>query len=187
MWNPFRPTPVLTRLEVEEMLERHAATIEERHRELLDGISKQSRLLARLALRHEDMEKKIEGGFGELRSARASAGPDDASESLEEVFASIDALGGLARSGEGALGDGLRMTVRRLERYLEARGVVAIGADGETIDARAYEVVGTVERPGAADGTIVERPRIAYRKGDRIVRMGTAVVARTEAQWQSTE
>lgn len=189
MWNPFRSNaePPLTRAELEDLLELHAATGGERHREILDGLSKQGRLLARLALRHEDVEKKIEGGFGELRAVRPPSSPDDAPESLEEVFASIDAIGGLARSGEGALREGLEMTARRLERYLAGRGILPVGATGESVDARAYEVVGTVERSDLPDGVVVERPRVAYRRGDRIVRTGTAVVTKREAQWQSTE
>jgi molecular chaperone GrpE (heat shock protein) len=190
MWNPFRskysdrPSPALTREEFEDLLERHAEALESRHQDILDGIGKQGRLLARLALRHEDMERKIEGGFGELRATRMSAGAEETPESFEDLYASIDALVGLAQSDASglahseALREGLDVTIRRLLRYLAGRGVTPIGAAGELVDAQAYEVVGTVERPELPAGAIVQLPRIAYRRGGQIVRTGAAIVNR---------
>lgn len=151
--------------------------------DLADQIQKGARAQARVALQLEDVERKLEAGFEDLRStlARSSSSapvPDRLEWAL--LFDALDLIGEARRAAAHqapSLGDGLAGIVDRIDRFLAQGTYRRVWAEGAPVDPRQFRVVGTVVQPEIAPGAVARVVRAAVLSGDRLVREGEVLVA----------
>jgi molecular chaperone GrpE len=74
--------------------------------------------------------------------------------------------------------EGIGMIVRRLERMLAERRVVPTEVLGRPFNPRIATAVATVERPGVADGQVVEELRPGFLWNDDLLRPAEVIVAK---------
>jgi molecular chaperone GrpE len=74
--------------------------------------------------------------------------------------------------------EGISMIVRRLERMLAERRVVPTEVLGRPFNPRIAAAVATVERPGVADGQVVEELRPGFLWNDDLLRPAEVIVAK---------
>jgi molecular chaperone GrpE len=88
----------------------------------------------------------------------------------------------ISHAGEesGAVLDGVRNTVREAVQVLERLGYPRDAEAGVPFDPERHEVVGVVDRPDGAPGTVVEVVRPGYGEGSRQLRPAAVVVSRRE-------
>jgi molecular chaperone GrpE (heat shock protein) len=156
--------------------------------ELALSLQKSSRVQVRAGARLEELERKVEGGFADLRSAIAAmartAAADGSSSPArwEALLDSIDLLVDVAASVDRqacpGLGEGLDAIVRRLGTFLEQESMVRVGARGMPLDGRVFRVVGTDDQPDLPEGVIARVVRAAVLRGDRVVREGQVITNR---------
>lgn len=152
--------------------------------ELLEQMQKLSRSNARLSLRLEDLEKKVEGGFAELRSHLTT--PKSADQSRpDELFDALDALDEAclnARALQPEFADGLERVARRLEQVALEQTYIRVRPHGQSPDGRLFKVIGGMFAPHLADGLVarVVRAAITARDGATI-REGEVLTSRKEA------
>jgi molecular chaperone GrpE len=79
---------------------------------------------------------------------------------------------------EMAWREGVRMTVRRIDRLLAERSIVAIETVGRPFDPRLAVAMSTVEDPAAADGVVVEEVRPGFLWQGELLRPAEVIVAR---------
>ena len=73
--------------------------------------------------------------------------------------------------------EGLAMTAKAAQSALEALGVEAFGATGETFDPNLHNAVLHIEDETLGEGEIVEVFQKGYKKGKRIIRFAMVKVA----------
>lgn len=151
--------------------------------ELLESLQKLSRANARLALRVEDLETKLEGGFAELRG-QLSAQKAEEPVRPDELFDALDALDEAslaARSLQPELAEGLERLSRRLEQCTLKEAFVRLRPHGQSPDGRLFKVVGAVSTEDLADGLIARVVRAAITRPDGTpVREGEVITSRKE-------
>jgi molecular chaperone GrpE (heat shock protein) len=151
--------------------------------ELAELLQKSLRAQARLAITLEDLERKVEGGFEDLRrviaeAARGAEGAD--SGSWDDVLDALDVLGhAMHEAGDPRLRAGLWGIEQRLERVLARAGFVRHGAPGAPPDGRICRVVGSEPRADLPAGVVARVVRAAVTRGGRVVREGDVVVSRS--------
>jgi molecular chaperone GrpE (heat shock protein) len=74
------------------------------------------------------------------------------------------------------MADGYTMSLRRVERALEAAGILAIPTVGRAFDPELMEVVEVTD--GGPSGTVVEEVRRGYTRNGAVVRFALVKVAR---------
>jgi molecular chaperone GrpE (heat shock protein) len=152
--------------------------------ELAELLQTSLRAQARLALGLEDLERKVEGGFEDLRRAVAEAarGAEAADAgSWDDVLDALDVLGhAMAAAADPAILAGLRGVEERLERSLARAGIVRHGAAGARPDGRLWRVVGTELRSDLPAGVVARVVRAAVTRGGLLVREGDVVVSRSQ-------
>lgn len=149
-----------------------------------DAMHKVARVQARMSLKLEDLEGKLEAGFQELRLHNSSRSPADTGvlPKLDAVFDAVDLLEEAARtaraSGNSALSEGIASIGLRLVEFIEQVGLSRVGATGVPPDARLFRVVGA-EAGGQTHpaGVITRVVRAAVVKGNKIVREGEVLIA----------
>lgn len=151
--------------------------------ELLEQMQKLGRSNARLSLRVEDLEKKVEGGFAELRGHLTTPRPTD-QQRPDELFDALDALDEAClntRQLQPELADGLDRVARRLEQVALKQTYVRIRPHGQSPDGRLFKVVGGLFAPELAPGLVarVVRAAITARDGST-VREGEVLTSRKE-------
>jgi hypothetical protein len=149
---------------------------------LTDHLQKLSRSHSRLALRIEDLETKVEGGFADLRgtfrdaSKRADAAPPF------ELFDTLDALDEAcltSRATQPELADGLERVVRRLEALALAPAFTRVRPLGQVPDGRWFKVAGTILSHEVDEGLVARVVRAAVTTRDgTLVREGEVLTAR---------
>ncbi len=159
--------------------------------ELAVSLQKTSRAQGRVGARLEELERKVEGGFADLRSAIAAmakaAGNQGGGPPVrwDELLDSIDLLTDVAASVDRqacpGLGEGLDAIAGRLGTFLEQESMVRVGARGMPLDGRVFRVVGTDDQPDLPDGVIARVVRAAVLRGDRVVREGQVITNRRSA------
>jgi molecular chaperone GrpE len=82
------------------------------------------------------------------------------------------------REAEAAWREGMRMTLRRIDRLLADRLIVTIETVGRPFDPRLAAAVATVEDPAAADGIVVEEVRPGFLWQGELLRPAEVIVAR---------
>lgn len=147
---------------------------------LAEAVQKTARAQAKLSLKLDDIEGKLEAGLDDLRRVRTAtpAGPDvdavlDAMDLLEQAERTA------RREGSAALADGIAGIGRRLGGFVEQQGLSRKGSVGEMVEARWFKVVGTEPAP-LPPGAITRVVRAAVLAGDAMVREGEAIVAAEE-------
>ena len=153
--------------------------------EVFEAAQKFSRGQARLQLRIEEVERKVEAGFSDLRSICEEVAERPASGATlhwDDVLDALDlidqAAGSIAPDLHPGLADGLGGIGERLERFLAQSGLERIAEIGVAPDGRLFRIVGTAEVAELADGLIARVVRAAVIDGDRVVREGEAVINR---------
>jgi len=176
------PSPVLTQLQeslraVQEKLDE-PSPIEAQVQELTELVQKSTRAQSRLGLRLEELERKIEGGFTELRTrapapSRADLRWDDLLDALDLLDEAAAAVADQSvRTGLGAIGE-------RLVRQLTLGGITRLGRAEGPVDGRRFRVVGTEDCEGVPPRSVVRVVRAAALRGSELIREGEVVVARS--------
>ncbi|MDP2340271.1 MAG: nucleotide exchange factor GrpE [Deltaproteobacteria bacterium] len=146
---------------------------------LTDVVQKMSRAQARISLKLDDVEGKLEAGFTDLRNGQAAGGDD--LPRLDPVLDAVDLLEEAARSarlgGDPALAAGIASIGARLGTFLEDAGVARVGAVGAAPDPRLFRVVGTESSDEREAGVITRVVRAAVLSGDKLVREGEVLIA----------
>jgi molecular chaperone GrpE len=78
--------------------------------------------------------------------------------------------------------EGQRMTLRRLDRILADRRIVATETVGRPFDPRLATAVATIENPTFAEGTVVEELRPGFLWQEELLRPAEVVVAKRMAK-----
>jgi molecular chaperone GrpE len=86
------------------------------------------------------------------------------------------------RAAEEAWREGMRMTLRRVDRLLADQRIAAIEAVGRPFDPRHAAAVATVEDPKAADGIVVEEVRPGFLWQGELLRPAEVIVARRDVR-----
>ncbi len=100
---------------------------------------------------------------------------------LGDLLAVADALGrGLevAHADAASLRSGMELTLKELERVMQAHGLAAIDPLGLPFDAERHQAMSMVDAPGQAPGTIVAVMQKGYLLNDRLLRPALVTVAR---------
>lgn len=151
---------------------------------LLEFAQKSSRAQARCGALIEELERKLEGGFEELRQAVQSASGASVQPPLpwEELWDALDAIENAGRVPGSTLpagvDEGLRRVLARLERFLAHAEMSRVVPVGDRPDGRLFRVVGTLEQPDLPEGVVARVVRAAIVRGDRVVREGEVLINR---------
>lgn len=78
--------------------------------------------------------------------------------------------------------EGMRMTLRRVDRLLADQRITVIETAGRPLDPRHAAAVATIEDPSAADGIVVEEVRAGFLWHDELLRPAEVIVARRDAR-----
>jgi molecular chaperone GrpE len=84
------------------------------------------------------------------------------------------------REAEEAWREGLRMTLRRIDKLLADRRIVAAETVGRPFDPRLAAAVATIEDPAVADGIVVEEVRPGFLWQGELLRPAEVIVARRD-------
>jgi molecular chaperone GrpE len=79
---------------------------------------------------------------------------------------------------EMAWREGMRLTLRRIDRLLAERSIVAIETLGRPFDPRLAAAMSTVEDPAVADGVVLEEVRPGFLWQGEVLRSAEVIVAR---------
>ncbi len=100
---------------------------------------------------------------------------------LGDLLAVADALGrGLAveNADAASLRAGMELTLKELERVMQAHGLAAVDPVGQPFDAGRHQAMSVVDAPGQAPGTVVEVLQKGYLLNERLLRPALVTVAR---------
>jgi molecular chaperone GrpE len=86
-----------------------------------------------------------------------------------------------AKAGEEPWREGLIMTLRRLDRLLADRRIVAIDTVGRPFDPRLARAIATIQDPVAGEGIVVEELRPGFMWEDELLRAAEVTVAKRGA------
>jgi len=86
------------------------------------------------------------------------------------------------QEAEEAWREGMRMILRRIDRLLADRRIVATKTVGRPFDPRLAAAVATVEDPAAADGIVVEEVRPGFLWQGELLRPAEVIVARRDVR-----
>jgi molecular chaperone GrpE len=78
--------------------------------------------------------------------------------------------------------EGMRITLRRIDRLLADQRIAVIETVGRPLDPRHAAAVATVEDPSAADGTVVEEVRAGFLWQGELLRPAEVIVAKRSAR-----
>lgn len=154
-------------------------------------MKKLMRAQAKLGLRLDELERKLEGGLEDLRGtlSRRTAHPSEAREGQSgeggfgDVLDAIDLLCEVQRQSALPAGcaEGLEGVVARLDRALAQAGLARHGAVGQPADGRRFRVVGTEDIPELQQGVVTRLVRHAALRGAQLVREGEVLINRRES------
>lgn len=80
------------------------------------------------------------------------------------------------------LGQGIALTLRRLDDALDERRVRAIEAVGGRVDLNTMRVVGVENRPERAAGAVLSEARRGYLRGEELLRLAEVIVNKPEIE-----
>lgn len=132
-------------------------------------------LLLRKSAEFDNYRKRVERDRREMAQYAAS-------EVLGGLLPILDdferALGAPEAASPEAYRQGVDLIYRQLIDFLAKRGVTPIETVGTPFDPNVHEAVTYEERPGHADGEVVEEVRRGYKHGDRLLRPAMVKVAK---------
>jgi molecular chaperone GrpE len=135
-----------------------------------DSHDRERMLLKPLLLDIIDVRDRLAAG---LKPARAAASGRWYERFLPEAKRTAEAE---------AWREGMRMTLRRVERLLAVQRVAVIETVGRPLDPRHAAAVATVADPSAADGIVVEEVRAGFLWQGELLRSAEVIVARRDAR-----
>ncbi|MEE9385553.1 MAG: nucleotide exchange factor GrpE [Nannocystaceae bacterium] len=152
-----------------------------------DRLRKAGRAQARLSLRLDEIERKLEAGFDDLRSqvqGQSSAVASEATASPPKLEGVLDAMDSL---DEAILGSpspdvrrGLQSVLHKLDSYVTTQGMERHADRGVPPDGKLFRIVGgEAASSGVAEGCVLRVVRAAVTYGDSVLREGEVVVRRT--------
>ncbi len=100
---------------------------------------------------------------------------------LGDLLAVADALGrglAVAHADAASLRSGMELTLKELERVMQAHGLAAIDPLGLPFDAERHQAMSMVDAPDQAPGTVVAVMQKGYLLNDRLLRPALVTVAR---------
>ncbi len=100
---------------------------------------------------------------------------------LGDLLAVADALGrglAVANADAASLRDGMELTLKELERVMQAHGLSAIEPVGQPFDAERHQAMSLVDAPGQAPNTVVAVLQKGYLLNERLLRPALVTVAR---------
>jgi len=114
----------------------------------------------------------------EIEAAR-KFGAERLAQSILPVRDSLEAgLAAAEKTGQSALLDGQRATLRLLDEALTASGVREINPVGEPFGPNKHEALSLVPAPGVAPDTVLEVVQKGYELNERLLRAAKVLVAR---------
>ncbi len=144
-----------------------------------EALKKLARSFGRTSLRVEEIERKLDAGVQSTGAASVTPPERD----LAALFDALDlldrAVESLDRAAAPELAAGLDGVHARLVRHLNAEGFTRVASRGAAPDGTLVRVVGTIETSEAVDGLVVGVVRAAIKSGDRVVREGEVITARS--------
>jgi molecular chaperone GrpE len=151
----------------------HATLEQELKRARADAHDRERALLKPLLLDVIDVRDRLAAG---LRPAQAAP-----ARRWYERFRP-DPEANRAAAAEEARREGMRMTLRRVDRLLADQRITAIETVGRPLDPRHAAAVATVEDPATADGTVVEEVRPGFLWQGELLRPAEVIVARRDVR-----
>jgi molecular chaperone GrpE (heat shock protein) len=154
-------------------------------RELLESVQRLTRAQAKLAMRVEELDNKVEGGFADLGArlsdARKPASPQDVD--WDELLDAVDVLAAAVHHADGnpALAQGLEGVLAKIERFLAQLGIERRAPAGAPPDGRLFRVVGAEPSAALPEGVVARVVRAAVLRGDQVLREGEVIVTRRTA------
>ncbi len=100
---------------------------------------------------------------------------------LGDLLAVADALGrglAVANADAASLRAGMELTLKELERVMQAHGLSAIEPVGQPFDAERHQAMSLVDAPGQAPNTVVAVLQKGYLLNERLLRPALVTVAR---------
>jgi len=126
-----------------------------------------------------DLENQRRRMSRELEQARRYAN-EKLLGALLPVFDSLEA--GLSAQGDAEkLREGMRLTLRQLEKVAQDNGLVGLDPSGEAFDPDRHQAMSTVASADHAPDTVVQVYQKGYVLNERLLRPALVVVAKPEA------
>ncbi|WP_297925252.1 nucleotide exchange factor GrpE [Metallibacterium sp.] len=100
---------------------------------------------------------------------------------LGDLLTVADALGrglAVANADAASLRAGMELTLKELERVMQAHGLSAIEPVGQPFDAERHQAMSLVDAPGQAPNTVVAVLQKGYLLNERLLRPALVTVAR---------
>lgn len=152
---------------------------------LLELLQKSARHQARLALRLDELDRKLEGGFADLRQTiknHAMTAADSPTVRWDDLLDAMDLLQEAIQSSgsndPASMAEGLRSILDRLEHFSVQSALTRVLAPDTEPDGRFWRVVGVQEDPNIPDGAVVRVVRAAILSGERVIREGEVITNR---------
>ena len=161
----------------------HAATPEQP-----DGINAELEALRREAEDHRDRYFRAVAELDNYRKRCAKEvdsarkfGAERLAQAILPVRDSIEAgLKAAEKSGQTALLDGQRATLRLFDEALASAGIREINPVGQPFDPNKHEALSLVPAPGVPANTVLEVVQKGYELNERLLRAAKVLVARGE-------
>jgi molecular chaperone GrpE len=148
----------------------HATLEQELKRARADAHDRERTLLKPLLLDIIDVRDRLAAGLKQTAAA--------APRRWYERFAGPKAK----RAEAEAWREGMRMTLRRVDRLLADQRIAVIETVGRPLDPRHAAAVATVQDPAAADGVVVEEVRPGFLWQGELLRPAEVIVARRDVR-----
>ena len=170
MTTPETSTPEST----PDSIDADLAALSERLVSAEDAASAAREMMLRERAEIENQRKRLQR---DLEQARKFANE----RVLGDLLAVADALTrGLAANAADAatLRAGMELTLKELERVMQAHGLSAIEPIGQPFDAERHQAMSLVDAPGQAPNTVVAVLQKGYLLNERLLRPALVTVAR---------
>lgn len=157
-----------------DSIDADLAALSERLASAEDAANAARELMLRERAEIENQRKRLQR---DLEQARKFANE----RVLGDLLAVADALTrGLAANAADAatLRAGMELTLKELERVMQAHGLSAIEPVGQPFDAERHQAMSLVDAPGQAPNTVVAVLQKGYLLNERLLRPALVTVAR---------
>ncbi|EQD77882.1 GrpE nucleotide exchange factor [mine drainage metagenome] len=157
-----------------DSIDADLAALSERLASAEDAASAAREMMLRERAEIENQRKRLQR---DLEQARKFANE----RVLGDLLAVADALGrglAVANADAASLRAGMELTLKELERVMQAHGLSAIEPVGQPFDAERHQAMSLVDAPGQAPNTVVAVLQKGYLLNERLLRPALVTVAR---------
>lgn len=157
-----------------DSIDADLAALSERLVSAEDAASAAREMMLRERAEIENQRKRLQR---DLEQARKFANE----RVLGDLLAVADALGrglAVANADAASLRAGMELTLKELERVMQAHGLSAIEPVGQPFDAERHQAMSLVDAPGQAPNTVVAVLQKGYLLNERLLRPALVTVAR---------